>query len=402
VSDTPSPIQSGAVPGQTREGQLGRVTARARLVAFLALVAAAAALAAPVTAGAPVVQARAYVVESSVDGRTLAARDPDEPRAMASITKLMTALVVRRATRLDDVVVVPPAATRIGESSLRLRPGQRVSVRDLLIGTLVPSANDAATALALHAGNGSLRRFVGAMNETARSLGLLHTRFVNPHGLDEPGHVSTARDVARLLRAALRDPFIRRYSGVARARLADGTVVGSTDNLIGTIPGLVGAKTGHTDEAGWSQVALARRHGVTITAAVLGEPSEAVRDRDLAALLRFGLASYRLSRVVDPTRAYARVEVGWGRDPLVLVAPRAVVRPAPTRRPLVERVVAPLVARLPVTAGARLGTVTVLDGTRVVARSPLVARRSVERPGAPGRVRYVTLRTLHHLVDLVP
>jgi D-alanyl-D-alanine carboxypeptidase (penicillin-binding protein 5/6) len=318
---------------------------------------------------------------------------------MASITKLMTALVVRRTTSLDDIVVVPPAATRVGESTVGLRTGQRITVRDLLIATLVPSANDAATTLAAYVGRGSIARFVTRMNATARLLGLSETHFVNPHGLDQPGHVSTARDLSILLRVALRDPFIRRYAGTARARLSDGTIVESTDNLIGVVPGLVGGKTGHTGDAGWSQVALARRHGVWVTAAVLGAPSESARDRDVEALLRYGLSAYRLSRVIDPARVYARIPVGWGMQPLSLIATRSVVRPAPVGRPLTERVVAPLVARLPVTAGSKLGTVTVLDGDRVVALSPLVASRGISRPGLLGRIRFVALRSIHHAVD---
>ena len=214
-------------------------------------------------------------------------------------------------------------ATRIGESSLDLRAGQRVTVRDLVVGALVPSANDAATTLAVGAG-GSLARFVAMMNRAARTLGLDETRYRNPHGLDEAGHVSSARDSAVLLRAALRVPLIRRYAGADRATLTDGRVVDSTDNLIGSVPGFVGGKTGHTSLAGWSQVGFARAGGVGITATVLGARSEAERDRDLAALLRYGLESYRPSKVVDPRRAYATVPLGWGLEPLALVAPRAV------------------------------------------------------------------------------
>jgi D-alanyl-D-alanine carboxypeptidase (penicillin-binding protein 5/6) len=297
-------------------------------------------------------------------------------------------------------VTVSPVAARVGESSLDLDAGERRPVRDLVIGALVPSANDAATALAVAAA-GSVPRFVAAMNAKARDLGLTATRYRNPHGLDAPGHVSTARDVATLLRAALRNPTIRRYAGTARATLSDGTVVQSTDNLIGAVPGIVGGKTGHTALAGWSQVAYVKEDGVGITAAVLGEPSEGRRDEDLAALLRFGLASYRMSRVVDPSRAYASVPVGWGRAPLRLVAPRAVIRPAPTDRPLVERVVAPVVAALPVRAGQQLGTLVVTDGERVVARSPLVAAEDRSEPGAFGKAGWLARRTLHHLVGLV-
>ena len=254
-------------------------------------------------ATAPAVQAQAYIVQSSVDGHTLAARRADAPRAMASITKLMTALVALEHLSLDDVVTVPPVAARVGESTLDLRAGQRISVRDLLIGTLVPSANDAATTLAVAAG-GSEARFVTLMNRKAAELGLRGTHYRNPHGLDEPGHVSTARDTAVLVRDALRVPAIRHYAGMSRATLSDGRVVESTDNLLGRFGGLVGGKTGHTSDAGWSQAAFARKGGVGITAVVLGSPTEAQRDGDLAALLRFGLDSYRRMTVVDPARTY--------------------------------------------------------------------------------------------------
>ena len=368
---------------------------------LLAVVVAALALCAAAQAAAPVVQARAYVVQSSVDGHTLAAREATTPRPMASITKLMTAFVALRYVSLDDVVTVPAAAAAIGESSLDLSPGERVPVRDLVIGTLVPSANDAATALAVAAA-GSVPRFVALMNGEARRLGLRGTHYRNPHGLDQPGHVSTARDIAVLLRTALRNPVIREYAGMRRARLSDGRVVESTDNLLGRVSGMVGGKTGHTALAGWSQAAFARVGGVGITAVVLGSPSEAQRDADLAALLRYGLRSYRMSKVVDPARTYATIPVGWGRPPVRAVAPRAIVRPASAQRPLVERVVLPAVATLPVAAGQRLGTLVVTDGSRVVARSPLVAAGSQSTPGGPAKAWWVARRTVHHLVEALP
>jgi len=353
-----------------------------------------------VQAAAPAVQASAYVVQSSVDGHTLAARGADDPRAMASLTKLMTALVAVERLDLASLVTVSPAAARIGESTLSLRAGARVPVRDLVIGTLVPSANDAATALAIAAG-GSVPRFVELMNRRGRALGLRGTTYRNPHGLDEPGHVSTARDSAILLRTALRMPEIRRYAGAATARLSDGRIVESTDNLVGTFPGFVAGKTGHTSAAGWSQVGFARVAGVGVTVAVLGSPSEAQRDRDLTALLRFGLRSYRPSRIVDPTRTYAAVPVGWGEPPLRLVAPRAVVRPAPVARSLTELVVVPAVVRLPVLAGQRLGTLVVRDGPRVVARSALVAAEARREPTRIDKAAWLARRTGHHLVGLV-
>ena len=254
-----------------------------------------------------------------------------------------------------------------------------------MIGALVPSANDAATTLAVAAG-GTLPRFVASMNRTARELGLDRTHYANPHGLDAPGHVSTASDSAKLLRAASAS---RSSSGTsARAARRCPTVAWSCPRTTRDDPRVVGGKTGHTAQAGWSQVAFARSGGVGITAAVLGSPSEAQRDADLAALLRFGLASYRPARVVDRDRTYALVTVGWEG------AARA--RRAAQHRPpgtdgtsLVERVVAPRSRRCR-SGGPALGTVVVRDGNRIVARSPLVAARTARRrsrrrhAGSPG------------------
>src|SRR5581483_7166943 len=187
--------RGGARGGASRRRGLdggGLVGVRARVVAaaLAGALSLAAAAAADGASAPPPLAARAYVLVSGVDGATLAARAAREPRPIASITKLMTVLVARDQRRLDDVVAVPEAATEVGESSVDLRAGERLTVRELVLATLVPSANDAATALAYAASGGSLPRFVAWMNERARALGLADTRFVNPHGLDAPGHVS--------------------------------------------------------------------------------------------------------------------------------------------------------------------------------------------------------------------
>jgi serine-type D-Ala-D-Ala carboxypeptidase (penicillin-binding protein 5/6) len=381
-------------------GGVGLVSSRL-LVAAAALATVAVLAVAATAAATPPVSAPVYVVESSVDGSTLAARHADRRHAIASITKLMTVLVALERSRLDDVVVVPAAATRIGESTLSLRAGERVTVRDLAIGALVPSANDAATTLAYHAGGGSVARFVGLMNEKARALGLHGTHFSNPHGLDEAGNYSTARDVAHLLRTARRVPFIRMWTGRSTATIAGGRHVETTDDLLSVLPSLLGAKTGHTADAGWSQVATARRRGATITVAVLGARSEEARNADLAALLDWGLAQYRPVLAIDARRTYARADPGWGLSPVSLHATRSVARPAAVRRPLVERVVAPQVLALPVNRGQRLGAVRVYDGTRLVASAPLVADRDVAQPGTLAKTEFVARRTFHHLAGLV-
>ena len=182
--------------------------------ALLAVVALVAVLATPgqassadAPAAPPIAAASWYLVGE--DGDVLARRDAARAHAIASITKLMTAVVVLEHARLDDVVRVSPLAADVGESTVYLRAGEELTVADLLRATLVPSANDAAEALALHVGGGSADRFVDLMNAKAAELGLRDTHFENPHGLDERGHVSSARDVTTLLRYALGVSFIR-------------------------------------------------------------------------------------------------------------------------------------------------------------------------------------------------
>lgn len=368
--------------------------------AVLAAVVSLAALASTAAgAGPPPVQAPAYYVASGLDGSVLATRAAAEPRAVASITKLMTVLVALGRLRLDEVVAVPAQAAGIGESSLDLRAGDRVTVRDLVLGALVPSANDAAATLAVAAG-GTTERFVALMNAKARSLGMRDTRFVNPHGLDEPGHVSSARDAVTLLRAALRHDLVRWASGLARATIR-GRVYEATNDLAGTFAPLVGGKTGHTSGAGWSEVAAAREPGVVVYAAVLGSGSRERRNADLEALLRFALASYRPVAAISPTRTYALAGTAYGRPDVRLVAPLAIVRAARVDRPLLEQVVAPTRVALPVAKGQRLGEVRVYDGRRLVASSPLVAAAAVAEPGALGKAGWYARRTVHHLWGLV-
>ena len=369
--------------------------------AVLAVAVVLAALAAPAAAAPPGVQAKAFYVQSGLDGTVLAARNADARRAVASITKLMTALVVLERASLDDVVIVSPRAAGIGEATILLRPREVVTVRDLIVGALVPSANDAATALALHVGNGSLRRFAAMMNRKARLLGLRDTHFVNPHGLDASGHASSARDAVRLLRAALRNPFIRETVHRRTAELAGGRTVETTDDLLARFPPLLGGKTGHTTRAGWSQVAAAQGPGVIVYAAVLGGASRAQRNDDLEKLLRWALGEYRSIAAIASGRTYARIPAPYGLPAIRLVAERPAVRAARLGRTLVERVVAPSRVALPVAKGQELGEVQVYDGSRLVASSPLVAAVGLAEPGRRAKVRWYATRTLHHLVGLV-
>ncbi|MBA3716767.1 MAG: D-alanyl-D-alanine carboxypeptidase [Actinobacteria bacterium] len=367
------------------------------LKALLAAAASALVLSSTALAGPPPVRAGAYAVENGATGEILAAENESQQRAIASITKLMTVLVTLEHARLDEVVTVPAEVTTIGESTIYLQAGERMSVRDLVEAALIPSANDAADTLAYHVGRGSQARFVTMMNAKARRLGLSDTHFARPDGLDSPGHVSSARDVTKLARVLMRRRFVRGIVRDTSATIAGGRTIYTRNRLLYSYPGLIGVKTGHTSLAGWSEVAAARRNGVTIYATILGSPSEQQRDADLASLLTWGLSQYRSATVVSASGVYARAATGFGRGSVELVAPRQLVRPVRIGRPLVEKVIVPQALDLPVKRGQAVGQVRIYAGARLVGARPLVAARSVSAPGFAGRTGWYIGRTFSNI-----
>ncbi len=369
-------------------------------VAFLLALATTLALAVVAAAAPPPVDAEAYLVQNSGTGEVLASEDANERLPMASITKLMTAIVALEHASLDDVATVSTRTASIGESTINLRPGERVTVGELIQAALIQSANDAANAIAAFVGRGSVTRFVELMNDRARQLGLTDTHFANPDGLDAPDHYSSARDVTKLARVAMNKPFVRETVRLVEAEAA-GRRLHTWNDLLSTFPSLIGVKTGHTNGAGWSEVAAARRGGVTIYATLLGGASREGRNADLAALLTWGLSRYRTVWAIDGSRTYGTVRTAYGKPEVRAVAFKPALRVIHVERPLVERVVLPVEANLPVRKGQRLGEVQVLDRGRVIARSPLVAASDVERPGPLGRVGFYAGRTLHHLGGLL-
>jgi D-alanyl-D-alanine carboxypeptidase (penicillin-binding protein 5/6) len=366
----------------------------------LVVVAAALLTAVAPAQAAPRVDARAYLVENAATGEVLLASGANRRLPIASITKLMTVLVVLDHAQPGDVVTVGPDASSVGESTVRLQPGEQLTVRDLMEAALIQSANDAANALADHVGDGDRAHFVELMNEKAQALGLRDTRFVRPDGLDVEGHYSSARDVTRLAHVAMRSPLVRDIVARRSETIAGGRRLHTWNDLLGRFPGLIGVKTGHTSAAGWCEVAAARGRGVTIYATVLGSATRAGRNADLEELLAWGISRYRVVPVVEASRVYARAETPYGRPALSLVASRPLVRVARVDRALVERVVAPAAVDLPVRRGQPLGWVRVYERGRLVGSRPLVAARTIEEPSLGGRIAWYAERTLDHLGDL--
>jgi serine-type D-Ala-D-Ala carboxypeptidase (penicillin-binding protein 5/6) len=367
----------------------------------LVAAAAAFALAAPVLAAPPQVTGHAYLVENGSTGDVLLAHDARQRVAIASITKLMTVLLTLEHTRPDDVVTVAPQAAAVGESSANLRAGERLTVRELLEAALIQSANDAADALAYYVGDGSETRFVAMMNAKARRLGLRDTHFVRPDGLDAPGHVSSAHDVTLLARILMHRKIVRQIVRQRTATISGGRTLHTWNDLLSVYPGIFGVKTGHTSAAGWSEIAAARRRGVTVYATLLGSPDRSTRNADLVKLLDWGFSQYRPAPLVVRGRAYASAELGYGRAPVALEAAGSLTPAARVGIPLVRRIVAVDAAELPVTKGQSLGEISVYQRGRLLGRVRLVAARSVKKPGFAGRAGWYARRTLDHMAGWV-
>ena len=247
----------------------------------------------------PRVQARSFLLADAATGQVLLARDPARARPMASTTKVMTALLVLERLPQQRIVTIGPGPTRTSTpSTLGLRAGERLTVRQLLLGLLLESANDSAVALA-EAVDGSEAAFVRRMNRRAAALGLTATHYASPHGLDRPGHHTSARDLARLWTVAMRRPDFRALVATRRA-----TIPGprgprrfaNRDELLFTYRWTEGGKTGFTNLAGRCLVASVSRGGRRLVGVALGSGNafsdlRALFDYGFDALVRVRLAS---------------------------------------------------------------------------------------------------------------
>ncbi len=313
-------------------------------------------------------------------GRVVWSRRPEVQLPNASTTKMVTALALRRVygLALTDLVEVSERAAATGGGGLDLAPHDVYPARTLLLALLLTSSNDAAVALAEHAA-GRERAFVATMNRVAAELGARRSHFVTPHGLDAPGHYSSAADLARIGRALLRDSILRRLVGTGDEIVAgpEGPVTLENRNpLIESYRGAVGIKTGFTAASGEVLVGAARRHGRTVVVVALR-----ARDagRDARRLLDFGFA--RLARGIVVARGARVGELTFdSAGSAVVVTGRAVRGWAPPRAARIAFV--PHEVRLPVAAGDEVGRVEVRWRGRIVGRAEAVAGEPVAGEGS--------------------
>ncbi len=356
----------------------------AELTVALAALAIAPGTAARAASAGPHISATAAIVIDARDGHVLYRLRATDQRAIASATKLMTALVAIEELPLERRVRAVLYAPAAAESRIDLRPGERMAVADLMRALLLESANDAAQTLAVRAA-GSEAAFVAQMNDRARALGLRETRFANPIGLDAPGNHSSAKDLARIARAVLANDFLAATVDMPRARLTTGArtrVIANRNRLVARVPYIDGVKTGHTQTAGYVLVGAATRKGAQLVSVVLGAPSDAARDADTLGLLRHGFSRYRRVPAVRRGATLARAQVAhFGDREARLVAARRVSVTARRGQRVRTVVEAPAEVTGPLPEGARVGTVRVYRSGRLVRTVALVSATTVPEAG---------------------
>lgn len=239
-------------------------------------------------ASAPNTDAAAVVLMDADSGRVLYERNSREPRLIASITKLMTALVALESGHdTGEVVTIHPEWTGIEGSSLYLRPGEELKLETLLYGLLLRSGNDAAHAIAGHCGG--MEDFVARMNAKAEVLGMKNSSFANPSGLNAEGHYSSAYDMALLARACLENKTLAQIAST-RSITLEGRYMTNHNKLLWQVEGCIGFKTGYTEKAGRTLVSAVQRDGMTLICVTLGDPNDW---KDHTALYDYGFGRFR-------------------------------------------------------------------------------------------------------------
>ncbi len=348
----------------------------ALLLAILLLGAPASAMA----SSGPKLDAKAWILIDPRDDSVLASKSPNKRLPIASTTKLMTAYLALKNLKPNQMIAAPsyhPSAS--AEITLGLRPGERMRVRDLLYGLLLPSASDAAETLAVGVAS-SVPAFVERMNQAAQQLGLTDTSYANPIGLDDPHNYSSAHDLVTLASILLKNRLFARIVNTPAATLHSGDhprTVTSRDTLLNSVPWINGVKTGHTLDAGYVLVGSGTMDSTTLISAVLGTPDEPSRDADTLRLLQYGFSLYHPVQPVNRGEQLADPKLDYRSDHLSLVAQRALPINLRQGQHVTTHVTAPDQINGAVDQGQVLGHVTVSVDGKPAAGSPLVAAHAV-------------------------
>ena len=322
-------------------------------------------------ASAPTISAESYVLMDADSGQVLLSQNETQEKSIASTTKIMTALVAIENSLLSDKVTVKKSHLKEG-SSMYLAEGEVVTMEALLYGLLLPSGNDAADCIADHCGG--RKAFVEKMNEKAEALGMTHSSFKNPSGLDEDGHYSCALDMARLAAYAMQNPTFARICATTTATVGE-RVMGNHNKLLGTVEGCIGLKNGFTDDAGRTLVTCCERDGLRLIAVTLHDSFDKV---DHGALYDYGFSAYHRQSVVRCGAVCGTLAVRGGAETSVkALAAKGFACSVTDGEKSETRLELPQSVNAPVKKGQMLGELVILLHGEEIGRVPLVSDRTV-------------------------
>ncbi|HHW02706.1 MAG TPA: D-alanyl-D-alanine carboxypeptidase [Thermoanaerobacterales bacterium] len=323
------------------------------------------------------VNARAYILMEPITCRILIEKNSEVKMPMASTTKIMTAIIALEKGNLESKVKVSAKAASIGGSSFYLKAGETMSLENMLYGLLLPSGNDAAVAIAEHI-SGNEKNFVDLMNLKALEIGALNTHFMNPHGLDEPGHYTTARDLAMIARYAWSIPKFREIVQTREKVINDGIHerhIYNTNRLLGSKIGVNGIKTGYTGGAGKCLVASAAMNRFQLISVVLGSGDHFGNSYNL---LDYGFSHYKYKQVVVKDRPYTNVLVENGiLDRALLVAGGDIFLPVGENETVDLKMIVPDSIKAPVMKNQPIGEILVFINGKQVCKTILVSTQDI-------------------------
>jgi len=334
------------------------------------------------------IKANSALLMAANTGEIIFEMNSNEKRPIASITKIMTMLLVMEAIAenkisLNDVVVASENAAGMGGSQVYLAVGEEFTVHDLLKAVAVHSANDASVALAEHVA-GSEGVFVSMMNEKAKELGMTNTNFLDCSGLTDEGHYSTAHDIAIMARELItKYPLIMEYTTIKHDTFRNGTFdLDNTNHLIGKYRGMTGLKTGFTNAAGFCLAATASRDGLDLISVILGAESMSLRFSETAKMLDYGFSNYEIMRIERKGAIAGNVKVRKGLGLSVPVAyedNKSVLLKRGQRDKVKEEIRLPEHVNAPVSAGDKAGEVVLILDNKEILRIPLLATENIEK-----------------------
>lgn len=333
--------------------------------------------------------AKSAILMEESTGNILYESNPDERLSIASVTKVMTMLLIMEAVdsgkiSLDDMVTVSENAMSYGGSTMFLETGEQLTVNDMLKGIAVASANDGCVAMAEHLA-GSESAFVDMMNEKAKELGMENTHFMNTNGLDEEDHYSSARDVAIMSRELMKHETIFNYTSIWMDTLRGGKFqLANTNKLIRFYDGANGLKTGSTSKALCCLSAAAKRNDMQLIAVVLGAPTSAERFASAKSLLDYGFANYAVNTQITAGDEVQKIAVEKGVDKEVGVVAgdscSTLVKKGQEDN-ITKEIKIDETITAPIEAGQKIGTMTISRDSEVIADIDLNASSAVEKKG---------------------